>query len=605
MTSFSSLNLAEPLDRALRDLGHATPTPIQSQAIPDALKGKDIMGIAQTGTGKTAAFTLPTLHHLFTNEKPAPKRGARVLILAPTRELADQIAVSVRDYGRHMEDLTVACIYGGVPINRQIKRLVFGNDVIVATPGRLMDLLDRKAMRIDEVEVLILDEADQMMDMGFIHALKKIIPLLPKKRQTLFFSATLAPAIKKLSQQFLTDPIHISVTPANTTAEKVEQRVYHVEQAAKQDLLSVSLLDEAVKRALVFTRTKHGADRVVKRLAKVGILAVAIHGNKSQGQRTRALEDYRSGKVNVLVATDIAARGIDIPNITHVFNFEIPNVPEQYVHRIGRTARAEKSGIAIALVDKSENNYLRDIEKLLKEKLPKMEMPAEMAETLKTLQSRKPLPAPPPPQPDARKGRGKSKKKARFSKSDKPSEKASGDRSNRQSGGGSRDNYKKRDDNAPRSEGQNERQNEGQRPAKKSWSNNDSSERTRNSSRPRADRPEGSEGSRSDRPRSDRPRSDKPRSNRPRNDRPKSDNPRSDKPKGDKPRSDRPRSDKPRAEASAEGRKAQSYSGKAYRGKASGSKPNENRPHSGSKTVKPSRAKRKADRQESGKTKPR
>ena len=417
MKQFSSLNLAEPLARALNELGHTEPTPIQSQAIPEALKGKDIMGIAQTGTGKTAAFTLPTLQHLITHEKDLPKRGARVLILAPTRELADQIGTSVRSYGRHVFDLSVSCIFGGVSISRQIKRLVYGNHVLVATPGRLIDLLDRKAITLADIEILILDEADQMMDMGFIHALKKIVPLLPKKRQTLFFSATLAPAIKKLSQQFLTDPVHISVTPANTTAEKVEQRVYRVNQAEKQNLLSVALLDQDVGRSLVFTRTKHGADRIVKRLAKVGLSAVAIHGNKSQGQRQRALEDFKSGKVDTLVATDIAARGIDIPDITHVFNFEIPNVPEQYVHRIGRTARAKKTGIAVAFVDKSEQNYLRDIEKLLKQKLPELEMPSDMIDKLKELAAREPLPAPEKPKADARKGRGKSRNKSRKSQS--------------------------------------------------------------------------------------------------------------------------------------------------------------------------------------------
>ncbi len=561
MTSFSELNLAEPLDRALRDLEHATPTPIQAQAIPEALKGRDIMGIAQTGTGKTAAFTLPTLHHIFTEEKDPPKRGARVLILAPTRELADQIAVSVRDYGRHMTDLSVSCIYGGVPINRQIKRLVYGNDVIVATPGRLIDLLDRKAMRIDEVEVLILDEADQMMDMGFIHALKKIVPLLPKKRQTLFFSATLAPAIKKLSQQFLTDPVHISVTPANTTAEKVEQRVYRVNQADKQSLLSVALLDEAVGRSLVFTRTKHGADRIVKRLAQVGILAVAIHGNKSQGQRQRALEDYRSGKVNILIATDIAARGIDIPGITHVFNYEIPNVPEQYVHRIGRTARAQRSGIAVAFVDKSEQNYLRDIEKLLKKKLPEMDMPADMMEKLSELKSRKPLPLPEKPKPDPRKGRGKSKKKARFSKSEKAKDgKPQNNRSH------SNDKPKRNDSNQGENQSENSNRRSESKPkqsVEKKWSKPNQPERTRSR------KPDGQK------PNAERSRSDKSRS-------------------------DKPRTDKPKSEPSAEGRAAQSYSGKGYRGKSSG-----NKPQSGPKKMKPNRAKRKANRQAAGKTKPR
>ncbi len=563
MTSFSDLNLAEPLDRALRELGHAVPTPIQAQAIPDALKGRDIMGIAQTGTGKTAAFTLPTLHHIFTYEKDAPKRGSRVLILAPTRELADQIAVSVRDYGRHMLDLSVACIYGGVPISRQIKRLVHGNDVLVATPGRLIDLLDRKAITLSEIEVLILDEADQMMDMGFIHALKKIIPLLPKQRQTLFFSATLAPKIKQLSKQFLDDPIHISVTPANTTAEKVEQRMYRVNQADKQDLLSVALLDEDVGRSLVFTRTKHGADRVVKRLAKVGIRAIAIHGNKSQGQRQRALEDYRSGKVNTLIATDIAARGIDIPNITHVFNYEIPNVPEQYVHRIGRTARAERSGIAVAFVDKSEANYLRDIEKLLGEKLPQMNMPADMAEKLKELNARDALPAPEKPKPDARKGRGKSKKKGRFSKSGKPSGQSE-----------SRD----------RKEGQIEKPQRSKSDSKKPWEKKPRAEKTEDrdrSERPHSDKPR-SKKSRNDGARTDKPRSDRPHSEKPRSDKSRANKPRSNKSRSDKSQDGKPASNSTRPQ-SVEGRAAQSYSGKAFKKKA-----------------KPSRAKRTATRQAQG-----
>jgi len=421
MTSFADLNLCEPLSRALKDMGHDTPTPIQTQAIPPALKGRDVMGIAQTGTGKTAGFSLPTLHHIFTNDIEPPKRGARVLILAPTRELASQIAESVRSYGRHLDFLSVACVFGGVSISQQIKKLSGGNDVIVATPGRLIDLLDRKAIRIDEVEVLILDEADQMMDMGFIHALRKIVPLVPKNRQTLFFSATLAPKIKQLSKQFLTDPVHVSVAPANTTAEKVTQRIYRMTMAEKQDRLAVELLREDVGRSLVFTRTKHGADRVVKRLAKVGIAAVAIHGNKSQGQRTRALEAFRSGTVQTMIATDVAARGIDIPDITHVFNFEIPNVPEQYVHRIGRTARANTSGVAIALVATDKGNdelkYLKDIEKLLKEKIPEGEAPEDLNELLRALKSRTPIIIDKKPYVETRKGRGKSKKKkGRFSK---------------------------------------------------------------------------------------------------------------------------------------------------------------------------------------------
>ena len=423
MKNFAALDLAEPLARALADLGHTTPTPIQAQAIPPAMEGRDVMGIAQTGTGKTAGFALPTLHHIFTEDREPPKRGARVLILAPTRELASQIADSVRDYGRHIMTLSVTTVYGGVPIARQIKKLTGGNDVLVATPGRLIDLLDRKAIKLNEVEVLILDEADQMLDMGFIHALKKIVQVIPKQRQTLFFSATLAPKIKQLSKQFLNDPVHVSVTPANKTADKVTQRMIRVPQAEKPERLAVELLRPDVGRSLVFTRTKHGADRLVKRLAKVGIAGVAIHGNKNQNQRTRALEAFKSGKVQTLVATDVAARGIDIPDITHVFNYDLPNVPEQYVHRIGRTARAEATGMAISLVGtekgSDELKYLRDIEKLLKDKIPEADAPQDYAGDVKALRARKALPKPEAPKQDTRSGRGKSKKKknrARFSK---------------------------------------------------------------------------------------------------------------------------------------------------------------------------------------------
>ena len=431
MKNFDELNLAEPLTRALADLGHKTPTPIQAQAIPPALDGRDVMGIAQTGTGKTAGFTLPTLTHISRDDKEPPKRGARVLALAPTRELASQIAESVREYGKHMPHLSVACVYGGVPIARQIKKLTGGNDVLVATPGRLIDLLDRKAIKLDQVEILILDEADQMLDMGFIHALKKIVKTLPKDRQTLFFSATLAPKIKTLSKQFLNDPVHVSVTPANRTADKVVQKMYKMTRGDKQDRLAVELLQEGVGRSLVFTRTKHGADRVVKRLAKVGLSAVAIHGNKNQNQRTRALEAFKSGKVQTLVATDVAARGIDIPDITHVFNFDLPNVAEQYVHRIGRTARAEAEGIAISFVatekDSDEVKYLRDIEKLLKASIPEGKNHSDMPAQLKAMRARPALPKAEEPKPDARQGRGKSKKKkGRFSKDrDRGSDKGS------------------------------------------------------------------------------------------------------------------------------------------------------------------------------------
>ncbi len=412
MTTFSDLNLAEPLAQALNAQGYTEPTPIQAQAIPLVRQGKDVMGIAQTGTGKTAAFALPILDHIIRKDIDAPKRGTRVLVLAPTRELASQIAVSFRDYGQAIEGLKVQAIYGGVKAQKQIQRCVGGNDVLVATPGRLLDLVGQKALRLSDVEILVLDEADQMMDMGFIHALRKIIPLVPKDRQTLFFSATMSPAITKLAKQFLTDPSRISVAPANTTAERVEQRLTFVNQKEKQALLTLALADPDVDRALVFTRTKHGADRVVKKLAAAGIEALAIHGNKSQNQRQRALEAFKSGAIRFLIATDVAARGIDIEGISHVINFEIPNVAEQYVHRIGRTARAGRSGLAIAYVAEDERPYLKDIQKLLKMTIPVHPLPENFNAEVARVARLKPAPRPVNPENT---GGGK-KKKARPGK---------------------------------------------------------------------------------------------------------------------------------------------------------------------------------------------
>ena len=491
MSDFKSLNLAAPINAALEELGYITPTPIQAQAIPDVLKGRDLMGIAQTGTGKTAAFSLPLLNYLCLDDKEPPKKGARALILTPTRELASQIAESIRDYGKNMEFLSVTTVFGGVSIQRHIKRLSGGNDVIVATPGRLIDLLDRKSVTLKDVEFLILDEADQMMDMGFIHALKKIVPQLPKERQTLFFSATMVPAIKKLAGQFLTNPVTVSVTPPNSTAEKVEQRITFVDKAEKQNLLGLSLLDPDVDRALVFTRTKHGADRVVKRLAQIGIDSMAIHGNKSQAQRQKALLAFREDKIKVLVATDVAARGIDIPGITHVFNYEIPNVPEQYVHRIGRTARANREGVAHAFVDKEERAYLKDIQKLLKTTIPVVELPEDFVQKARALKTRTPIVKPAQPKHEPRKGRGKSKKKARFSK-DRDRKKSSDNR-----------------DGQNRNRGRDQREDRGER--------GKASERPRN--------PSNENRSRDDRPRSDKPRNDRPRSDKPQNDRPERERP--------------------------------------------------------------------------------
>jgi len=363
MTSFTDFGLAAPITEALAAKGYTTPTPIQAQAIPPVLAGRDLCGIAQTGTGKTAAFALPSLHRLAATAKPRPSRGCRMLVLAPTRELASQIATSFEAYGAKLK-LSVLTVFGGVPIPRQVRALQAGVDVLVATPGRLLDLVDQRALTLGQVEILVLDEADQMLDLGFIHALRRIHGLVPKKRQTLFFSATMPKSIADLGEAFLHDAVKVSVAPPATTAERVEQSVTFVNQAEKQALLTLTLRATEIDRALIFTRTKHGADRVVKHLAAAGIQANAIHGNKSQPQRERALSAFRDGSAPILVATDIAARGIDVSGVSHVFNFELPNVPEQYVHRIGRTARAGATGVAISFVADDERPYLRDIEKL-------------------------------------------------------------------------------------------------------------------------------------------------------------------------------------------------------------------------------------------------
>ncbi len=376
MTSFSDFGLAEPIERALAAKGYTTPTPIQAQAIPPVLGGRDLCGIAQTGTGKTAAFALPTIHRLAEKPRHATRGSVRTLVLAPTRELASQIAESFSQYGKFMR-LSVTTVFGGVPIARQERVMAHGVDVLVATPGRLIDLIDRGAIDLKRVEVLILDEADQMLDLGFIHALKRIVTLLPRARQTLFFSATMPRAIEELAARYLTDPVKVAVQPAATTAERVAQSVTFVNQSEKPALLQLVLRGEGVDRALVFTRTKHGADRVVRQLGNAGIQAAAIHGNKSQGQRERALDMFKKGQVKVLVATDIAARGIDIDAVSHVVNYELPNVPEQYVHRIGRTARAGAGGSAIAFCADDERPYLKDIEKLTRMKIDVVPLPVD------------------------------------------------------------------------------------------------------------------------------------------------------------------------------------------------------------------------------------
>lgn len=343
--------------------GYETPTPIQLQSIPLLLERRDLLGIAQTGTGKTAAFALPTLQHLVERGENRKPKSTKVLVLAPTRELAAQIAESFQTYSKFMDCVTQT-VFGGVKINKQIRALERGCHVLVATPGRLLDLVNQGAVQLGDVEVLILDEADQMLDMGFIHDLQKIISHVPKQRQTLLFSATMPKLISDLAEKYLKDPVRVSVAPESTTAERVTQGVIHVANNNKLQLLGKLLDDPSIDRALVFTRTKHGADKVVRKLMAKKYPAMAIHGNKSQSQRLKALAAFKAGECQILIATDIAARGIDIDGISHVINFEMPNVAEQYVHRIGRTARAGREGVSISLVAEDELYYLREVEKI-------------------------------------------------------------------------------------------------------------------------------------------------------------------------------------------------------------------------------------------------
>jgi ATP-dependent RNA helicase RhlE len=363
LENFNGFGLAAPLVGALGRIGYAKPTPIQAQAIPVLLSGRDLIGVAQTGTGKTAAFALPILHRLLANPRRAPAGSARVLILSPTRELASQIADSFRDLSIGLP-LSIAVVFGGVPHGAQIRALARGLDVLVATPGRLVDHLDARVAHLKGVEYFVLDEVDRMLDLGFIRSIRRVARDLPARRQNLFFSATMPTDIRQLAHELLREPLEIAVTPIAKTADRVEQRVIFVDGARKRDMLVELFKDAALSRAIVFTRTKRGADKVARTLEEAGVSALAIHGNKSQGQRERALANFRAGKARALVATDIAARGIDIDDVSHVVNFELPEVAEAYVHRIGRTARAGRGGVAISLCEGSERESLRAIERL-------------------------------------------------------------------------------------------------------------------------------------------------------------------------------------------------------------------------------------------------
>jgi ATP-dependent RNA helicase RhlE len=366
---FDELGLNSKLLKAISDEGYTEPTPIQAAAIPYLREGRDLLGCAQTGTGKTAAFALPILNWLGSSPRPLVSRSPRVLVLTPTRELAAQIDESFRAYSRYMRTRTTV-VFGGVGQNQQVRALSRGVDILVATPGRLLDLMEQGHIKLNKLDVFVLDEADRMLDMGFIHDVRKVIKALPAKRQSLFFSATMPPEIVRLAGTMLTDPAKVEVTPPATTVERINQQIMFVEKSDKRRLLTHILNDPEMARVLVFTRTKHGANRVVRQLDKDRIEADAIHGNKSQTSRTRALENFRKGKTRVLVATDIAARGIDVDGITHVINYDLPNIPDSYVHRIGRTARAGCDGVAISFCDTEERKYLKDIERLIRLKVP-------------------------------------------------------------------------------------------------------------------------------------------------------------------------------------------------------------------------------------------
>ena len=367
--TFESLSLIEPILRALKEEGYSIPTPIQAQAIPIVLKGADLLGCAQTGTGKTAAFTLPIIQRLLSNRPQGVRRTVKGLIVTPTRELAIQIGESFNAYARHT-NLKCTVIFGGVGQSPQVSALRNGVDVVIATPGRLLDLMNQKHLSLQDVEYFVLDEADRMLDMGFIHDVKKLLAVLPRKRQSLFFSATMPPEIVKLASTILHNPAEVSVTPVSSTVDIINQSVYFVDKGNKNALLLTILQDESIRTALVFTRTKHGADKVVKVLLAKSIKAEAIHGNKSQNARQSALKNFKAQTTRVLVATDIAARGIDVDELEYVINFELSNIAETYVHRIGRTGRAGAKGTAISFCDIEEKEYLRDIEKLIKKSIP-------------------------------------------------------------------------------------------------------------------------------------------------------------------------------------------------------------------------------------------
>lgn len=429
--TFSELNLIEPIQKALAEEGYTNPTPIQEQAIPYLLDRRDLLGCAQTGTGKTAAFAIPILQHLANDQRTEPMTNhVKTLVLTPTRELALQIAESFNNYGRHL-NLKTLVIFGGVGQKPQTDALARRVDILVATPGRLLDLMNQGFIKLNHIKFFVLDEADRMLDMGFVHDVKKVITKLPPRRQSLFFSATMPPEIQALADTILSNPAKVEVTPVSSTADTINQSLYFVDKNDKNDLLIHLLKDKTIETCLVFTRTKHGADKVAKKLNSVGIRADAIHGNKSQNARVRALGDFKDRRIRVLVATDIAARGIDIDELTHVVNFEIPNIPESYVHRIGRTGRAGASGIAFSFCDNEEEPiYVRDIQKLIGKDIPVDDQhPYHLDMVIPT--KKMPAPAKPKPQQNRRPSFGNNGPRPQGNSGARPVSKGERNQSNR------------------------------------------------------------------------------------------------------------------------------------------------------------------------------
>ncbi|MEO6432999.1 MAG: DEAD/DEAH box helicase [Sphingomicrobium sp.] len=556
MTQFTDLGLSKPIIAALAAKGYLTPTPIQVQAIPIVLQGRDLLGLAQTGTGKTAAFMLPALDRLVAASSGRPvQRRVRMLVLAPTRELAAQIAETARTYanGQH---ISVGVIFGGTPVPRSIREVSRGLDVLVATPGRLLDLVDQRVLDLSALEILVLDEADQMLDLGFIHALKRIVALVPAQRQTLFFSATMPKTISKLADSYLRNPAQVAVSPVSSTVERVTQTVTFVAQSEKQALLTRFFAEQQVERALVFSRTKHGADKIVRMLTAAGVQSNAIHGNKSQGQRERALGLFRTGDVKVLVATDIAARGIDIPGVSHVLNFDLPNVPEQYVHRIGRTARAGASGLAHAFCAPDERPYLKDIEKLTRQNIDAVPLPENFMATVAAVKRLKPVKEDAAREVARDTGR-QGRRPPMVTKSDR---RADGQRRDHRNGQVAVFRPKRADGptdladvrgpvrNPVRSADPQRQRPDSQRPQR------DGHQGQRfDGQRPQRD---GYQGQRPDGQRPQRTEYRGPRNDAPRSDGPRSISPRGDAPRGNSPRSDSPRSDGQRHPQRADGRPA-------------------------------------------------